>query len=356
MRGKVREDMIGAMKRTVRRAVVAAAGVAAAALSGSGALAQAASDFYRGKTITIVVGTGAGGGYAISAQLLARYWTSHIPGKPTIIVQAMPGGGGLKMAGYLHNVAPRDGSTIGMPVQTVAIAQVLEPKDVRYDARTWQWIGNMAMLRQSIVVSAKAPVRSFEDARKTEAIIGSTARGGNLFIVPKLAKELGGAKFKIILGYRGTSDLDKAIESGEVQGRGGTWHDWKQRNPDWKSGDKIVPLTLTGTERDPEAPNVPLLRELVADPLDRQVVDFFGYTDQIARPFAAVPQTPKHVVDVLRSSFAATMKDENLIGDAKKRGIPLEPTTWQQVEKAVLDTVNVSPKVVEHMRQVLARP
>jgi len=347
--------MIGAMKRAVAKAATVTAGIVAIAVPASGASAQSGSNVYPSKTITIVVGTGAGGGYAVAAQLLGRYWPSYIPGKPSIIVQAMPGGGGLKMAGYLHHVAPRDGSVIGMPVQTVALAQVLEPKDVKYDVHTWQWIGNMAILRQSVVVSHAAPVHSMEEARKREVVIGSTARGGNLFATPKLAQELAGAKFKIILGYRGTADIDKAMESGEVQGRGGTWNDWKLRYPDWKKGDKIVPLVLTGVARDPDAPDVPLLRDLVSDPIDKQVVDLYGYTDEVARPFAAVPRTPQRIVDMLRESFAATMKDEKLIADTRARGVPFEPTDWHQVEKSVLDTVNMSPKVVARMREVLAR-
>jgi hypothetical protein len=213
----------------------------------------------------------------------------------------------------------------------------------------------MAVLRQSVVVLASAPVKSIEEARKTEVIIGATAPGGNLFIVPKLTRELAGAKFKIILGYRGTADLDKAMEGGELQGRGGTWNDWKLLHPDWSKGEKIIPLVLTGMSRDPDAPKVPLLREIVADPVDRQVVDFFGQTDVIARPFAAVPGTPQDLVDVLRTSFAAAVKDRSLIADAAKRRWPLEPTGWQEVEKAVHDTLAVSPKIVERMKDVLAR-
>jgi len=347
--------MIVAMKKAACRAAIVTAGVAALAVSGHGAFAQSQADFYRGKTITIIVGTGAGGSYGIAAQLLARYWASHISGKPTIIVQAMPGGGGLKMAGYLHNVAPADGTVVGMALQTVAMAQMLKPKDVKHDVRTWPWIGNMASLRQSIVVMAKAPVRSFEDARKQEVVIGATARSGNLFIVPQMAKEVAGAKFKIVLGYRGGSDINKAMESGEVQGRGGTWQTWNMEFPGWLKEGKLVPLVLTGKKRDPDWPKVPLLRELVADPLDRQVVDFFGNTDEMARPFAAVPKTPRDVVEVLRTSFEAAVKDPKMIADAARRSIPVEPTSWRELEKAALGTLDTPPKVVERLQQVIAK-
>ena len=348
--------MIEAVARAACTACSALFVLGAVAMMACRVSAQPAPDFYRGRTITIVVGTGDGGPYAIGAQLLARHWSGHIPGKPAIIVQAMPGAGGLKMASWLHNVAPRDGTVIGMPVQTVAMAQVLEPKDVQYDVRTWKWIGNMAVLRQSVVVSSKSPVRSMEDARQTDSIIGSTAPGGNLFIVPKLAKEIAGARFKIILGYRGTADLDKAMESGEVQGRGGTWNDWKQLYPDWTKGDRIVPLVLTGHDAAIRRHRVcRCSAELVIDPIDRQVVDFFGQTDLIARPFAAVPGTPQALVDLLREFFTATVRDANMVADATKRNWPIEPTDWRQVEQAVQDTLNVAPGVVTRMNEVLAR-
>jgi hypothetical protein len=267
----------------------------------------------------------------------------------------MPGAGGLKMASWLHTVAAKDGTVVGMPVQTVAMAQVLEPAAAKYDVGTWPWLGNMAVLRQSVVVVASSPVRSIADARLREIVIGATAPGGNLFIVPKLTRELAGANFKIILGYRGTADLDKAMESGELQGRGGTWNDWKLLHPGWAKGDVIVPLVLTGTRRDPEAPNVPLLRELVSDPVDVDVIDFFGQTDLIARPFTAVPGTPQELVAILRNSFAAAMKDQQLIDDTAKRRWPFEPTGWQEVQKAAEDSLRVSPKVVARMQEVLAR-
>jgi tripartite-type tricarboxylate transporter receptor subunit TctC len=338
--------------RTLAAITVIAVGMAAPTNMAAG---QPASDFYRGKTISIVVGTGDSGAYVINARILARYWAKYIPGNPTIIVQAMPGGGGLRMGGWLHNVAARDGTVVGMPVQTVAMAQVLEPKDVKYDVRTWHWIGILTETRQAMVVTPAASVHSIDEARKREVIIGSTAPGGNLFIVPKLTKELAGAKFKIVMGYRGGADLDLAMARNETQGRAGSWNDFKQVYPDWAKHDKIVPLALTGMRPDRDAPNLPLLRDQVADPIDRQVIDFFSQTDVFARSFAAPPGTPPQVVDLLRTSFAAAVKDEQLIADVTRRLWAMEPRTWQQVEQAANDTLNVTPAVVTRMQEVLGR-
>jgi tripartite-type tricarboxylate transporter receptor subunit TctC len=193
------------------------------------------------------------------------------------------------------------------------------------------------------------------DARKREVIIGSTAPGGNLFIVPKLAKELAGAKFKIILGYRGAADLDLGIANGELQGRAGGWSDWKQLYPDWAKHDKIVPLALTGMKRDREAPDLPLLREEVSNPVDRQVIDFFSQTDVFGRSFAAPPGTPQQVVDLLRTSFAAVVKDKQLIADITRGRWAMEPKNWREVEQAANDTLNVAPAVVARMQAALAR-
>jgi tripartite-type tricarboxylate transporter receptor subunit TctC len=321
----------------------------------SAARAEPTSDFYRGKTISIVVGTGDSGAYVINARILARHWAKYIPGNPNIIVQAMPGGGGLRMGGWFHNVAPRDGTVVGMPVQTVAMAQVLEPKDVKYDVRPWHWIGILTETRQAMVVTPAAGVRSIEEARTREVIIGSTAPGGNLFIVPKLTRELAGAKFKIVMGYRGGADLDLAMARNETQGRAGSWNDFKQVYPDWARHDKIIPLALTGMRPDRDAPNLLLLRDQVANPIDRQVIDFFSQTDVFARSFAAPPGTPPQVVDLLRTSFAAAVNDEQLIVDVTHRLWALEARTWQQVEQAANDTLNVPPAVVKRMQEVLAR-
>jgi tripartite-type tricarboxylate transporter receptor subunit TctC len=349
-------QMIDRSGQAARRFAAIALTIAGMTALTSVSRAQSTPDFYRGKTITIVVGTGDSGGYVIAARFLARHWAKYIPGNPNIIVQAMPGGGGLKMAGWLDNVAQRDGTVVGMPAQTVAMTQVLDPKNAKYDVRTWNWIGVLTEMRQAMIVSPAAPVRSMADARKHEVIIGSTAAtSGNLFVVPKLTKELAGAKFKIVLGYRGGSDMDKAMLNGEVLGRGGAWNDWKQLYPDWARYDNIVPLVLTGMTRDREAPDLPLLREQVSDPVDRQVVDFFGQTDLFARSFALPPGTPQNVVDLLRASFAATMNDEQLRADITRRRWSLEPRDWRQAERAANDTLNVAPAVVARMQEVLAR-
>jgi tripartite-type tricarboxylate transporter receptor subunit TctC len=345
-------DRLGQAARYIRTVAFAVAAMTALI---DVSRAQPASDFYRGKTISIVVGTGDSGAYVINARILARHWAKYIPGNPTIIVQSMSGGGGLRMAGWFHHVAQKDGTVVGMPVQTVAMSQVLEPKDARYDVRTWNWLGILTETRQAMMVSPATAVRSMEDARKREVIIGSTAPGGNLFIVPKLTKELAGAKFKIILGYRGGADLDLGIANGELQGRAGSWNDWKQLYPDWAKHDNIVPLALTGMTRDREAPDLPLLREQVSDPVDQQVVDFFSQTDVFARSFALPPGTPQAVVELLRTSFAAALNDEQLIVDITRRRWAMEPRNWQQVQQAANDTLNVTPAVVARMHEVLAR-
>ncbi len=347
--------MIDIVKPAVRRTALAFAGLAAIALPCGGAFGQSGSDFYSGKTITVVVGTGAGGSYATTAQLLVRHWASHIPGSPTIVVQAMPGGGGIKMAGYFQHVAAKDGSVIGMPVQTVALAQVLQPKLVKYDVRDWQWIGNFSAIRQALVVTPSAGVKTIEEARKKQVIIGATGKNGNLFMVPKMAKELAGANLKIVLGYRGGADLDKASESNEIQGRGSSWEIWTMQYPHLLKEGKVIPLSLSGLEPDPDFPKVPLLRDQVSTPLDKKVVDLFSYTDYTARPFAAPPGATEEVVEILRTSFDATMKDKKLMDDAAKRNIPMKPQSWKIVQKAVLDTLDADPKVVSHMTAILAR-
>jgi len=326
-----------------------------APLASSTAAAQSAADFYGGKDLKLIVAAGSGGTYAVYARLLARHWKKYIPGQPNIVVQHMPGGGGIKAAGYLHNAAPRDGSVIGMPLQTVAAAQVLRPKAAKHDVRKWQWIGNMTVLRNTVAVWQGSGVTSVADARNRPVVIGSTGRGGDMFMVPKLANEMLGTKFKIVLGYRGIRDVDKAIEGGEAQGRAGSWLSWKLSHADWVKQGKIRQLFQVGSTRAKDLPNVPLMQELAKNDMDRKVIEFFGLTTQIARSVFALPDTPSYLVAALRTSFDKAMADKGLAAEAAKRGVPLEPMGWKEVQEAALRTANVDPAVLAHMRAALAK-
>jgi tripartite-type tricarboxylate transporter receptor subunit TctC len=339
------------MGAVLRRAGPCAAAVLA--LAPLAAQAQSAADFFRAKDVTMIVAAGSGGTYAIYARLLARYWQAHIPGTPNIVVQHMPGGGGLKGAAHLHNVAARDGSVIGMPLQTVAMAQVLRPDQARHDVRKWGWIGNMTVLRNMIAVWHTAPAQSFEAARKAEVVIGSTGKGGDMFMVPKLANELLGTKFRIVLGYRGISDVDKAIELGEAQGRAGSWLSWKLQHADWVRDGKVRQIAQVGLDRAADLKDVPLLQDFAASAMDRKVLEFFGYSTRLARTVSAVPGAPKHLVDALRASFAKAMADKRLLDEAARRGVPLEPMGWKEVAEAA--TAGVDPAVVKRMQAALAK-
>jgi len=319
------------------------------------ASAQSAADFYGGKNLTLIVAAGSGGTYAVYARLLARHWKKYIPGQPNIVVQHMPGGGGIKAAGYLHNVAPRDGSVIGMPLQTVAAAQVLRPKAAKYDVRRWQWIGNMTVLRNTVAVWHTSGVATIADARNKQVVIGSTGRGGDMFMVPKLANEMLGTRFKIVLGYRGIRDVDKAIEGGEAQGRAGSWLSWKLSHADWVKQGKVRQLFQVGFTRARDLPDVPLMQELATNETDRKVIEFFGLTTQIARSVIALPDTPPYLVSALRTSFDKAMADKDLAAEAAARGVPLEPMGWKDVQEAALRTANVDPAILAHMRAALAR-
>jgi tripartite-type tricarboxylate transporter receptor subunit TctC len=340
------------MIKHLRRAAVFAAAIAATLPVSAGA--QSAADFYKGRDLTMIVAAGAGGTYGIYARLLARFWSAHIPGNPNVVVQHMPGGGGLKGAGHLHNVVPRDGSVVGMPLQTVAMAQVLRPKQAKHDVRKWAWLGNMTVLRNTIAVWHTAPVKSLSEARGREIVIGSTGKGGDMFMVPKLANEMLGTKFKIVLGYRGISDVDKAIEAGEVQGRAGSWLSWKLQHAAWLKEGKVRQLAQVGLDRAADLKSVPLWQELATKDIDRKVLEFFGFSTQLART-VFVPGAPKAIVDALRASFEKTMQDQGLIDEAARRGVPLEPMRWDAVAKAATGTVNVDPAVLKRMKAALAK-
>lgn len=336
--------------RAVALAVVA--GLASLA-GGVPAAAQSVADFYKGRTITFVISAGAGGSYGLYAQILARHWTKHIPGQPTIIIQYMGGSGGVQAANYLHNAAAKDGSVVGMPLNTSPIAQYMRPKGVRYDIAKWNWIGNMAVLPGTIGVWAKTGVTSIDDAKAKEVIMGATARTSTMAMFPRLLNETVGTKFKIVMGYKGVATMDKAMETGEIEGHAASWTAWKTTKPEWVRDNKINILVQIAAKRAPDLPNVPLLNELARTPEQRKMFGFMTATTEFGRIVMAPPGVPADRVAALREGFDKAMKDPALIADAKDKGADLAPQSWREMEELAKEMTTLDPAVIQALSKAL---
>lgn len=339
-------------------AVVRLAALAVLALghAGMGAQAQAQQDFYKDRTIDLIVSTGVGGGHDTNARLVARHWSKHIPGAPTIVIKNMPGAGHVRAANFLANQAPRDGSVLGTFVPAFLLAQVLKTsKAIKFNAAEFNWIGASASNNSTFYVWNTAPVRTMQDVMKTEVLMGATGAGSYTSIYPTIMNAIVGTKFKVISGYATTPQINLALERGEVQGRAGNnFNSLKVENGDWLRDKKIRLLAQVGLERDPEFPDVPLMLEFGRTPQDKALLRLFSADIAVGRPFLTAPGVPQDRVKLLRDSFSATMKDPDFLAEAKAAGVDVGPVAGKKLQEIVEDIVATPPDIVARARAAMA--
>ena len=222
------------------------AGLLFAAAAGAPAQAQSVADFYRGKTINMLIGVGVGGEYDLQARMVARHIGKHIPGNPNVVPQNLVGAGGINMANNLYNTAPRDGTTIGMMGNNFPASQAVGAKNVKFDAGKMQWLGTIAPVVETMAVWHTAGVKSVADLRKQETIAGASGRGAITYFYPMMMNAFLGTKFKIVTGYPGGNQINLAMERGEVEARNNTWSSWKATRPQWISEKQIFVVAQAG--------------------------------------------------------------------------------------------------------------
>jgi tripartite-type tricarboxylate transporter receptor subunit TctC len=324
-----------------RRLAPILAGVATLALA-STAQADSIADFYRGKTVNVLIGVGVGGEYDIQARLVARHIGKHIPGNPTVVPQNMTGAGGLKMINYLYGVAPKDGTNIGMIQNAFPALQAAGLGGVQYDAGKMQWLGTIAAVNETMAVWHTAGVKSIDDVRNRETVAGASGRGAITYTYPALMNELLGTKFKIVTGYTGGNQINLAMERGEVEARNNTWSSWKATKAAWLAEKKIFVIAQAGPRAaDLDAPS---LEQLGRTPEDRQLIELIVSGTQLGRPFAT-NAAPADRVAALRAAFAATMKDPELLAEAAKLGFEVEPVLGEPMQR-IVEKVLATPAAV----------
>jgi tripartite-type tricarboxylate transporter receptor subunit TctC len=321
------------------------------------AKAQSVTDFYRGKTITYNLAVPDGASWGLYARTFIEHLRKHAPGNPTIILQVMPGGGGVAAGNHIFNVAAKDGTVIGTPLSTAMVFAATDPKEVMYDPRKYSWIGSMAVVQDVITVWHTAPAKTLDDAKRIELIMGATGKGSNSFQDIALANNLLGTKFKTVRGYKGGAEINIAIERGEVHGRSTTWDSWPGSHPDWLRDKKLVHLVQLGPRKLPEiGDEVPLFRDLVSGE-QRSIVDFVGVSLAMGRAVYAPPGIPQDRLEALRTAFVATMKDPAYIAQARK--LALDAETWQTgdaVERIVNEAFSLSPALIQKAKAAIDLP
>jgi tripartite-type tricarboxylate transporter receptor subunit TctC len=303
----------------------------------------AAQDIFAGKPLSIVVGFGTGGGYDLWARTLGRHIGRHLPGRPAVVTQNMTGAGSLNAANHLYNVAPRDGSTLGIIARDAVLAPLMNQRGARFDATKFSWIGSPTLEANVCIVYHTARVQAFDDLLRTEAILGSTGFGSGASVYPRALNALLGTRFKLITGFTSTSDVFLAMERGEVDGNCESLDSIVSRRPDWFTTGKVKVLFEGGTE--PHLKDVPFILDRARNEEERLALRLLYAGQGFGRPFLAPPDLPADRIAMLRTAFDATMKDAAFAEDVRRQGFELDPKSGENLA-ALVKSVYATPKAI----------
>lgn len=342
-----RNQMKSLEEKLAFKSLAAAVLIPALACASNASAQDAVAAFYKGRTLNILVGSAPGGGYDLYARQIGRHMGRHLPGNPDIVVQNMPGAGGLIAANTLYTRSPRDGSTIGHIQGPLSIRQIAGGRNVQYDMRNFGWLGSANNTSNVCVLSPRVPVKTGKDLLTREIIIGGS--GGSTTYIPSFLNAVAGTKFKIIAGYKSTNDIVIAIERGEVEGLCGWGWDSAKGNARSFFDRGVLRVGLdVGGEPHPELSKqgVPFVMDLVSDPMNERILAFaFSYLVYI-RPFVAPPELPADRLKALQDAFAMTLKDPAFLAEAEKADLEVRFVSPDEVKKA-LDRAFNAPEDVK---------
>jgi tripartite-type tricarboxylate transporter receptor subunit TctC len=324
----------------------------------AGAAQADTADFFKGKQIKFVVGYSPGGGYDTYTRLLANHLGKHIPGNPDVIVTNMPGGGSLKAANYTYNVAPKDGTHIGVFSIPAAVEPLLGRENAKYDALKFNYLGNMYVDTHSCVTSKSTSIRSLKDVTRSgdPVVFGATSKGSYGNMHARVLQSMAGANVKIVLGYRGIKGVGKALQSGEIAAACAMSISTLASSfrSQMESGE-FVPFVQFGKEKNPYFGNATHFYSMVKSDEDRVVTDFFFSQSAIARPSALPPGVPADRVKALQGAFHAALKDEALLAEAKRIGIGIIPESPDAVLGALKTLYATPPAVLAKVKEIMGR-
>jgi tripartite-type tricarboxylate transporter receptor subunit TctC len=324
-------------------------------VSATPAMADPVADFYRGKQIRVVVRTTPATDYDQYSRLIARFMGKYIPGNPSMIVVNMPGAGGITAANYMAQVAPHDGTVIGIVSQGLAADQALGMSpQLKADLRTFGWIANVIFSNQLLVVWHTSPTKTLEDAKKRITTIGTTGAGSASVQYPAFYNNVLGTRFKLITGYTGGQHIDLAMERGEVEGRGtNPYSSYMASHPDWLPKNLIIPLVQAGMEKEPALPGVPLILDLPVKAEDKPLLQFMARASTVGRPLATTPGVPAERLAALRAAFAAVVKDKDFIAAAAAERMEVRPQSGEAIQEIIGGLISAPPDVRERMKVAL---
>lgn len=324
---------------------------------------RAQTDFYKGKTITIVAGTKAGDVYDLYARLFAQYMPKYIPGNPNIIVQNMAGAGSMIAANYVYNVSNPDGLTIGAIFPALYFDQVVGRSEVKFDWAKFAWIGSPVTSNHLLYMRADTPYKTIHDVVKAAPAApkcGATGTSSTAYYIPKLLDQTIGTNFDIVLGYQSGQDIDLAVERGELICRSFTITAFFAREPfiTWRKKNFVNVLMQTGRKRDARLKDVPTIYELMdkynTSQAGRSLATLVLAAGDFGRPYVMPANTPAERVKIIREAFEKTLKDEAALADAKKKRLEIDPSTSEELAKLSKEVTSQSPEVIAKMKQLLS--
>lgn len=325
------------------------AGLALAWVCASGVVsADSVSDFYKDRQVSLILSAGEGGGYSTYGRAFAPFLASHTPGKPNIVVQNMPGAGGIRAMMHFHSAAPRDGSAIGLVHSGVPLAPLFKLNGAAFDPVRMNWLGALTRADAICVAWHTSGVEKWDDIFTKEFIVGGTGGGSQMETYPALLNTLFGAKIKIISGYKGGNDVYLAMERGEVHGRcGGGFASLESTRPDWLQRNLVRTPVLFALERSPDHPeHVPVI-ERARDERTRQILQLALMPQSMDRPFLAPGGVPPERVAALRAAFMKAASDPQFLAIARSQRLEIEPVAGERVESMIQDAHRLPADVVK---------
>lgn len=329
------------MKRTLLAMVCA--------IAASTGATKAADDFYKGKTITMVIGGTAGDGYDLYARFLGQYLTKHVPGNPRVLPQNMPGAGTLVAANFLFEAAGKDGTVIGTVGGGTATAQLFKTPNIRFDPRRYNWIGSLNSEVGLVLAWHTTPFKSFGDLLEREFLVGGGGPTSGTVIFPLVLNRIIGTKFKIIPGYKGTGDIALAMERGEIEGTG-SWHysSLIGSRPHWIVEKQVRPLLQLSLQKHRQFPDVPHIPEIAKSKEQLQILNVVFARQAMGRPFLLPPGAPEAAIRILRTSFNAILKDPEFLAEAERRKIDLSgPMSGVEIHALLDDLYAQPPEIIQ---------
>ncbi|HEY7246051.1 MAG TPA: hypothetical protein VH678_19440 [Xanthobacteraceae bacterium] len=320
------------------------------------ALSTGVEDFYKGRTISLVIGYSVGGGYDLYARLLARHMGQYIPGHPTIVPQNMTGAGSLRAATFLYSVAPKDGSVFGTFGRTIASTPLLMPGAAQLDPTRFSWLGSMTNEVSLCVTWHTSAVKDWKDSLERQITMGGEGSGADPDVYALLYKHVFGAKWRLVSGYPGTNDTMLAMERGEVDGLCGlSWGTLKSRHLQWFKDKLVNVIVQAGLKRQPELAGVPLALDLTSDPEKLAILKLFLTTQEMARPFAAPPDIPPDRRSALISAFQQALRDPQLLAEAEKLNMDINPLAAETMDRLLGGLYATPKRLVEKAAQAVAK-